>query len=450
MDFSNQQQSSNRELTNSFDKSRAYEPTRRKMLGWLIAGGATTFLNGCGGDVNVSAGPIAPIPASTWADDFQVLASNIRTTHPDPNGIVKSAAWQERLTQIIAASGQRSDKANLVEALKFSAMMRDEHTRITFPAGAFAQTAVRFASASDGFFVQQTTESAASLLGARLLAIDGIAIAEVAERLKIVIPAATSAAFTSQTPALLNLTELLWILGIGLNLTQSTYLLRDRNGTERIANFLAGDNTPLANIYGRSGGPSLPLWLTQPERNYFMGMLSGSQSVYVRYARCAIDALTPIDTFFGNVAQSLSLLPAPRLIFDLRNNPGGDSSLLANAIQQRLSSGGQAGQIAIAVLINNSSFSSAVNNLYDLRRLGALSFGEAPGTAPNHTGELRSFTLPRTSTQHSVSARTFTLDPTLGANNYSPDFVVANNIEERISGRDPVLERAEQYMRTGK
>lgn len=428
-----------------------FNTARRQAVKRVGAWLALPFLPACGGGGGGGGGS-AGNPGSTsqvpWADDFQTFATNVRATHPDPAGITRGAAWQSLLTQLTASAGQKSDKANLVDAMKLAALMKDEHTRVNSNV-AFAQTAIRFATAADGVWVQQIASPNSALLGARLLAIDGIAMADASERIKAVISAATAAAYANQTPPLLHQTELLWLAGIGAASTQSTFTLRDVAGIERSLVLAAGDPSPLDNIYGRPGGPVAPLWLSQLDRNYFFTTLAGSACVYVRYARCAADALTSPAAFFSGISQALAALPTPRLIFDLRNNPGGDSSILTDAIRQGIGGGAPAADMRIAVLVNGGTYSSATINLYDLLRVGAKSFGEPPGTAPNHTGEAKNFVLPRTGTGYTSSSRVFTLDAALGANNYAPDVLVAPTIEDRANGRDPVLARAEQFVRTG-
>jgi len=423
-------------------------PSRRRLLGWTLLAGSAPLLSACGGgsgEVNINVGGGSNV--APWADDIQSFAANVRSVHPDPNGITRGAEWQNLLAQITANAGKVSDKANLVACMRLAALMRDEHTQVSFAAAGLAQTAVRFATAVDGYWVQQANDT--TLLGARLLAIDGMPVAEVKSRIKAIIPAATAAAYDNLTSPLLHQAELLSLAGIGLSAFQTNYLLRDATGLERTVTLPAGGNPSLTSIYDRPGGPPAPLWLSQLDKNYFMSTLPGSQSVYVRYARCAADPATPINAFFNGVDQALASLPTPRLIFDLRNNGGGDSSILSTAIQQR-GNGSQSGpQPKIAVLINSGVYSSATINLYDLRQLGARTFGESPGTAPNHTGEIRSFTLPRTGTQHTSSTKIFTLDPSLGAANYVPDVVIGPTIDDRVNGRDPILERAELFLRTG-
>ncbi len=437
-------------MTNHFDGTPS-NPSRRLALGWFFAASSSSLLAACGGGGNYNVGDInvggAADKTAPWADDIQTFAANVRSVHPDPNGITRSAEWQNLLLQITNGAAQKTDKANLVECMRLAALMHDDHTQAAVAANYFAQTDLRFATAVDGYWVEQASD--VSLLGATLLAIDNIPIAEVKERIKVIIPAATAAAYQHLTAPMLNRTELLWLANIGLSATQSTYLLKDPTGLERSVTLQAGSNTPLVSIYNRPGGPVLPLWLSQPDRNYFTTTLSASSSVYVRYARCAVDPAVPVDAFFDGISQTLLALSAPRLIFDLRNNPGGDSSILANAIQRVASKLPTLQQPRIAVLVNGGSFSSATANLYDLLKLGARSFGEPPGTPPNHTSEVRVFTLPRTGTLHSAPTKMSVVDPALGSTNYSPTVVVAPTVDDRANGRDPVLKRVEQFMLTG-
>lgn len=421
---------------------------RRQITGCLLAASLPSWLSACGSSGGGS-GSDAPVSSAfPWVDDIKAFAANIQSVHPDPQGITRGSEWQSLLAQIISGAGQKTSNANLVDCMRLAALMRDEHTRVNVSAGTFAQAAIRFATATDGCWVQQATAGNASLLGAQLLAIDGVPIAEVKERLKKIIPGATAAAYANMTPPLLHQSELLWLAGIATAATHTSYLLRDVTGMERTLTLQAGDNTALVSIYGREGGPVAPLWLSRPDQIYFSTTLADSQAVYVRYAQCREDPTKPLAGFFDEVVQTLSGMAAPRLVFDLRNNAGGNSGLLSNVLRQH--AGSIPPNLKLAILINSGVYSSATINLYDLRAFpGARTFGEPPGTAPNHTGEVRSFTLARSGTQHTSSSRTFTLDPSLGANNYTPDVLAGPSINDRASGRDPVLARAEHFLRTG-
>jgi hypothetical protein len=160
-----------------------------------------------------------------------------------------------------------------------------------------------------------------------------------------------------------------------------------------------------------------------------------------------LDAAAPIDPVFDSVANALAALDQPRLIIDLRNNPGGDSSIFSNAMIRLSKAFPRLLQTRVVVLINNGVFSSATFNLYDLlSHPNATTIGEPPGTPPNHTGEVRSFTLARTGLGHTSSTKVFTLDSSLASRNYTPNILVAPSVDDRANGRDPVLARAEAFL----
>ena len=418
---------------------------RRTVIAGAVASTAMALLTRCGGGGGNSTND--PSTADSWAEDLPAMASNIRSSHPDPKGITLSAAWNSAVGRIATDASGKSAKENVLAAIRLAALMQDEHTAVSTTPLAFAEAPIRFATASDGPWVQQISASHINGLGARLIAIDGTSVTDVTTRLRTYISAATAEGYAFKTPPMLHQCELLALIGVGRSATQATYTLRSSNGVEFDITLQGNDTSALQSIYGRTGGPVAPLWLSQLDRNYFMTPLSVSQSIYLRYARCAVDAVVPIDTFIDSVAHALSSLPEPRLIVDLRNNPGGDSSIFSNALLRLFNAFPRLLQTRAIVLINNGVFSSATINLYDLLRLpNVTTIGEPPGTAPNHTGEVRNFALARTGLVHTSSTKVFTLDSSLGSRNYTPNIFVAPSVDDRANGRDPVLARAETLL----
>lgn len=426
-------------------------PVRRKLVAGALASATTLLLTRCsagGGSGSVSVSLASgPSAANSWAEDLAAMANNIRNTHPDPNGITRSTTWNNTVSSITTDANGKSAKENVIAAIRLAALMQDEHTGVSTTPVVLAETPIRFATASDGPWVQQITAPLVNSLGARLIAIDGIAITEITTRLRAYISASTAEGYAFNTPPMLHRCELLALIGVGRSATQATYTLRSSSGAEFAITLQANDTSARQSIYGRTDGPAAPLWLSQPDRNYFMVPLSTSQSVYLRYSRCALDAAAPIDPVFDSVANALAALDQPRLIIDLRNNPGGDSSIFSNAMIRLSKAFPRLLQTRVVVLINNGVFSSATFNLYDLlRHPNATTIGEPPGTPPNHTGEVRSFTLARTGLGHTSSTKVFTLDSSLASRNYTPNILVAPSVDDRANGRDPVLARAEAFL----
>lgn len=423
---------------------------RRRFLFSLPALGALS-LPGCGGSGGGGGGgpPPASPPATPtltpWQQAVAAFDANIRSTHPDPRGIAASATWRAAIDLYHNQAPTRTDKANLLELQRLAALMRDEHTVVYFPANALLVTPVRFSTASDGIWVQQAPQSLPSILGARLVSIDGVAVDALRERVAPFISAATTAWRDFSTPPQLHQVELLGHAGVG-NGRESRIVVKETSGVEREVLLSAGDATPLLAHYARPGGVPAPLWLSQPDRrNFFTTLPDGV--VYVRYASCSDDPAEPVSTFFQRVINAINAQPRRRAVFDLRNNPGGNSALLSNPLNNYLASVPSGQRATFAALLNNGTLSSAAMNTFELAVLaGARTFGEPPGTAPNHTGNTREFKLPGTGSVHITSTQAFVLDPARGEANYTPDVVVAPTVADRVAGLDPVLTRALAYL----
>jgi hypothetical protein len=320
-------------------------------------------------------------------------------------------------------------------------LLKNGHTVFSPPnTGLFGAANVRFAAASDGFWVRQAPDP--SLFGARLMSIDGMAVPDILARLATIFSVDNAAALNDETQRWLHAIEFLNIAGITRSPTQALYMLQGQSGVMMPIMLSAG---PAADRLDALASVASPLWLTEPNRFYFFTTRAESRSVYVRYRRCANDPAQAFSDFFNQVGAAVAALPTPRVIVDLRRNPGGSSALLDDAINAFIQSGGRFSRLA--VLIDNAVYSSAVINLYSLRnRLGGITFGAAPGTAPNAPGEVVSFTLPRSQLAYVTATRQFTLDARNNTDTYTPDFPIAYTTADMLAGRDPVLAAAEAWI----
>jgi C-terminal processing protease CtpA/Prc len=130
-----------------------------------------------------------------------------------------------------------------------------------------------------------------------------------------------------------------------------------------------------------------------------------------------------------------------KLIFDFRNNGGGNSAIaepLINALRDNPAIN-QEGKLF--VLIGRATFSSAQMNAQHFRdRTKATLVGEPTGQKPNHFGEVKTFTLPNSKlvVQHSTKQfrQSAKDEPSM-----MPDETIEPTSEEMFAGRDVVVER---------
>jgi C-terminal processing protease CtpA/Prc len=181
------------------------------------------------------------------------------------------------------------------------------------------------------------------------------------------------------------------------------------------------------------------LWARNPDNNFWFERLS-EDAAYVNWRS--------YDGLKDNVAKLLGVLelrrPA-RLIIDLRSNGGGDfeeGRFFIREIVERpwLNQKGR-----LFVLIGRNTFSAAMTNAVDFKRMTqATLVGEPAGAAPNNWQEVRSFNLPHSGLAVTVSTKYYSFLP--GADAVRPDITVPPAIADWSKGYDAavrhILERS--------
>lgn len=171
-----------------------------------------------------------------------------------------------------------------------------------------------------------------------------------------------------------------------------------------------------------TGGMPVSLWLRRTE--------AGAQGQFL------------VQGFVSEVLEAVELTLAERLIIDLRNNSGGNSSVLSNQMERLASHPRLAQPGSIIALIGPVTYSSGMMNAHQLRENAhATLVGEPTGGKPNSYGEVRTFRLPNSGLSVSYSTKYFRMleeDPP----SVEPDVLVELESGAHFGGQDPVLRRA--------
>jgi len=183
-------------------------------------------------------------------------------------------------------------------------------------------------------------------------------------------------------------------------------------------------------IYGIKGNE----WLNI-KSNYFVE--NKEQSLYFKYSRCKEDENYPFSKLFKDLENSLNFKPK-KIIVDLRNNQGGNSSLF-DPISQIISNYIKKDKPQVFCLINRRVFSSGVLNTHEMKyKLGALLVGQPTGQGVNHYGEVKTFKLPNTKIEVQYSSKFFKLIDD-DSTTIKPDVLIEPTIDDYMTGKDPVL-----------
>ena len=152
------------------------------------------------------------------------------------------------------------------------------------------------------------------------------------------------------------------------------------------------------------------------------------------------ETLPSFEEFAQKVLGVLNKEPIDKIIFDLRSN-GGGSSAQGTALIEKIAAFLQENpHIKTYVVIGRNTFSSAILNAMDFKRLtNAVFVGEETAGKPNHFGEVRAFTLPSSKLQVNYSTNYFK-NVEEDVNTLTPDVLLETSFVDFSKGIDPVYE----------
>jgi hypothetical protein len=191
-------------------------------------------------------------------------------------------------------------------------------------------------------------------------------------------------------------------------------------------------------------GKTLPLYLQYASSYYQYTYLPSSKTFYIAYNKCANAPNLSFADFTNQIIDSLSSSQVDKVVIDLRNNGGGNSSVI-NPLLSYLEASSFNADGKLFVLTGNRTFSSALLNAISFKQNTECRLVGGPaGGKPNSYGEVQTFALPNSGIVAQYTTKFFSEmsgDPVA----LFPDDPVDLTGQDFINGRDPVLEYVLNY-----
>jgi len=372
--------------------------------------------------------------------DVDFLARELPRLHKNLYFKIKAPEFKAQVERFKASLPGLNEDEFRVGLCRLVASVGDAHTSLRPPAEhAFPLVLYAF---KEGIFLTNTTREHGDLLYKKLVAVDGHPIAEVLAAYGGILSHENEAQLKYAIPQILASAEALHGLRLISDAGKAVFTFEDESGRRTDAAmtpFLMGAGLPSLAVDMRDASAE-PLYTRDRSKPYWFAALPESRAVYIKYNSCREMKDRPFAAFIKDAFAAVESIPAERLIVDLRNNGGGDSSLFGPFFSALSNSPRVNIKGRLFVIVGRQTFSSAVLNAIDLRkRTPAVFVGEPTGGKPNHFGEIKTLQLPRTKLAVSYSTKFFQQSyedtPSL-----MPDVTIELSIADYRARRDPVLE----------
>jgi hypothetical protein len=404
---------------------------------------------------------MSPKSLVTFSDslemDLHYAYKLLKLTHYNPYTRFSPQKIDESFQQTITTIHQVTPQKAIAQIMKFVAMMGDGHTVLVPPVNGpyrFHRYPVKGYLFADGFYVTATTEKNKEILGKKITRFNKIPAEQVVKKLSGFISYDNEMQLKWLLPYAMFIPELLEAAEI--NLVENDLVLSyDDNGHnveyelsesakitgDQLEKFIYEDETEKEWLNAKSK-------IEKSLETFYKVVLLTEKCIYIPFNQVKHDEQYPFTSFIDSVNVLIRQRKSPQLIIDLRNNEGGDNTMLIPFIQMLISRQHEDKTMRIICLTGRRTFSAAITLLGQLKKYGnVVIMGEPTGGKPNFIGEFNPFRLPysglwiNSSKWYHQNTNTFDFRPWI-----DPDIFYEPTYKEWLLENDQLLVKALTYL----
>jgi hypothetical protein len=397
-----------------------------------------------------------------WRGDIRFLANWVerKSIHPFKTTTgdrtvsgaqYTQAEFESRVQTLIANVPKMSDGEIEVGLFRLVASLGDGHTTVlgSHTRMEFAMTLpLGFYAFDDGFTVISAAPKYAGLVGAKVVAIDGVPIATALAKLDDTIAHDNKTWLKTMEPNYFRHVPFLKALGIAKAENGADLTLAGKDGATETVHIDADATQP--DIWNSLPKPAGWTWIADKsaapfqrdnDKHYWWDWNAESRILYVQYNKVADGEKQSLADFAAELSKAIVAHAPDKLVIDMRNNNGGDTYLnepFLGAVAA--SSVNRAGHLY--VIIGRRTFSAAENAVsYFGRFTKAIFVGEPTGGKPNAPGDETPFTLPYSAILVNLSDRYWQGSwPDDFSDFRAPDISTPESFSDYAAGRDTAMD----------
>lgn len=383
--------------------------------------------------------PVVPKDRVTmWQEDIDYLNSQLRSKQLDLFSIIPEQKFQNTLNNIKANISSLQDYEIFIKLQQMIASMHVAHNTISsIGSGKFHYLPILASFFPDGLYIIQADNQNTNLLGKKIIKVGGKDIQVVLDSLKTIFSYENNYWFNAKGAQLLSFAEALKYFGF-TNLLSEVEVEIENSGKVILKTIELSPGNFTSGFTSILNGKVIPLYMQNASSNYWYSFIEADSILFLKYNVCSN---MPAKSFADLVKEIIEFIPShnvSKFVVDLRNNGGGNSSVIEPLSFLQSSYLNKTGKLF--VIIGRNTFSSALLNAISFKQnSNCLLIGEPTGGKPNSYGEVLYFTLPYSGLITTYTTKYFTKligDPEA----LKPDYQVDISFNDYLNCKDPVME----------
>jgi hypothetical protein len=393
-----------------------------------------------------------------WREDLHFLAAQMRAKHKSLFHTMTEAEFNQAVEKLDADIPQLNEDQIFVRFLQIMAMVQDGHSGFDtrpfpLPADLKDYIPVRFVRHADGIYVRAAAPEYADAVGGKVVKVGSYGWQEAMQRVDSTESHdagnnGEQLAWSAKT--LLNWPRLLHGLGLSDSRDSADFVI-EKNGQTRTFRMKASvsigewylNSVPAGWVNARPPSVPVPLSRQHEDKFYWFTYLPEHHTVYFQFNLVINGEGETLADFAGRLATALEQPDVQRLVIDLRNNTGGDNTLLrpllVALIRSKVNRSG--GMFAI---VGPTTFSAAQNFVNRLENTTEVIYaGEPTAENVNFYGDPAGIALPHSHLQAAVSQLWWQdKDPRDKRTATFPEIAIEPTFRDYVGGADPALQYA--------
>lgn len=382
-----------------------------------------------------------------WQEDLHYLVEKMEQKHPDLYASVSRETFFNAVKNIEERIPSLNSNQIMVEFFKVIALPNDAHSFpfIISPAYNLHHFPLKIYNFDDGWYVTDICRKYKNMIGSRVVKIGDVPMDEVYELYKPYLAVGNDFSKRERFCLIGLMAEWLHAQGIIEHINKGTFTFENAKGEQQIVVMKPEKHFLWLYWYmfRRVDNKSSPFVLNRRQDSYVFEFLDESQTLYFRFnAVVQESAKETFEEFIQRLSSYVDTHDFSRMVIDLRNNGGGDGSLIFNLVNliknnKKINQRGK-----LFVIIGRNSLSAAVMFASMLQNnTKAIFVGKPTGQGPNFFSGPNGITLPHSKLEFWLSSRLNESSLSIDKRQWiEPDIPVRYICRDFLENKDPAME----------